>query len=144
MTAPFPLEGASLLPHSGHARFVDEVLESGNDALVCVGRIPAENPFTRDGRVPGFVLVELAAQAAAIEALARMGGDGPRPRIGYLVRARGLNWTAGGVPAGAPLTVSVLREDSIPPLYMYRATVTLDGTEVLGGRFSIYVDDESG
>ena len=143
MTAPFPFEGASLLPHSGHARFVDEVLESGNDALVCVGRIPAESPFARDGMVPGFVLVELAAQAAAIEALARTGGEGPRPHVGYLARARGLNWTAGGVPAGAPLTVSVHREESIPPLYMYRATVTSDGAEVLGGRFSIYVDDEA-
>ncbi len=144
MTAPFPFEGASLLPHSRHARFVDEVLESGNDALVCVGRIPAENPFARDGRVPGFALVELAAQAAAIEVLARMGGGVSQPRVGYLVRARGLHWTAAGVPAGAPLTVSVRREDSIPPLYMYRATVTLDDAEVLGGRFSIYVDDESG
>jgi len=144
MTAPFPFEGASLLPHSGHARFVDEVLEFGNDALVCVGRIPAENPFARDGMVPGFVLVELAAQAAAIEALARMGDDVPQPRVGYLVRARGLHWTASGVLAGAPLTVSVRREDSIPPLYMYRAKVTLEGAEVFGGRFSIYVDDESG
>ena len=144
MTAPFPFEGASLLPHSRHARFVDEVLESGNDALVCVGRIRAENPFARDGMVPGFVLVELAAQAAAIETLARMGDDVPQPRVGYLVRARGLNWTASGVPAGAALTVRVRRENSMPPLYMYRATVTLEGTEVLGGRFSIYVDDESG
>ncbi|MCH7779894.1 MAG: hypothetical protein IH848_03535 [Acidobacteria bacterium] len=144
MTAPFPFEGASLLPHSGHARFVDEVLEFGNDALVCVGRIPAENPFARDGMVPGFVLVELAAQAAAIEALARIGDDVPQPRVGYLVRARGLHWIASGVLAGAPLTVSVRREDSIPPLYMYRAKVTLEGAEVFGGRFSIYVDDESG
>ena len=144
MTAPLPFKGASLLPHFGHARFVDEVLDSGNDTLVCIGRIPTENPFAREGRVPGFVLVELAAQAAAIEALARMGGEGPRPRDGYLVRARGLNWTAGGVPAGALLTVSVRREDSIPPLYMYRATVTSDGAEVLDGRFSIYVDDEAG
>ncbi len=144
MTAPFPCEGASLLPHSRHARFVDEVLDSGNGALVCVGRIPPENPYARDGRVPGFVLVELAAQAAAIEALARMGGEVSQPRVGYLVRARGLHWTAGGVPAGAPLTVSVRREDSIPPLYMYRATVTSDGAEVFDGRFSIYVDDEAG
>lgn len=144
MTTPFSFEVASVLPHSGHARFADEVLEFGNDALVCVGRIPAENPFARDGMVPGFVLVELAAQAAAIETLVRMGGDVAQPRVGYLVRARGLKWTASGVPAGAPLTVRVLLENSMPPLYMYRATITLEGAEVLGGRFSIYVDDESG
>ena len=135
---------ASLLPHSGHARFVDEVLESDNDGLVCLGRIPAENPFVRGGRVPGFVLVELAAQAAAIETLARMENDAPRPRVGYLVRARELNWTASGVPAGAALMVSVRRNDSMPPLYVYHATVTLEGAEVLDGSFSIYVDDESG
>jgi len=140
MTATFPFEGASPLPHRGHARFVDEVVESGDDALVCVGRIPAESPFAREGVVPGFVLMELAAQAAAIEVLARMSDGNPRPRIGYLARARELNWTAEGVPAGAPLTASVRREDSIPPLYTYRATVTLDGVEVFGGGFSIYVD----
>ena len=143
MTTPFPSAGVSLLPHSGNARFVDQVLESGNDALVCVGRIPAENPFARDGMVPGFVLVELAAQAAAIEALASLDGEGPRARVGYLARARRLNWIAGGVPSGAQLRVSVLREDSIPPLYMYRATITSCGVEVLDGRFSLYIDDEA-
>jgi predicted hotdog family 3-hydroxylacyl-ACP dehydratase len=143
MTTSFPFEGPSLLPHSGHARFVDEVLKFDDDALVCVGRIPVENPFAQDGMVPGFVLVELAAQVAAIEALARMDSEDPRPRVGYLARARGMSWTAAGVPAGAPLTVSVRREDSIPPLYMYRASVTSGGTEVFGGRFSIYVSDEA-
>jgi predicted hotdog family 3-hydroxylacyl-ACP dehydratase len=132
-----------MLPHSGHAKFIHEVLEIGDDALVCVGRIPAENPFAQDGTVPGFVLLELAAQAAAIEALARMGDERRRSRVGYLVRARGLSWTARGVPAGPPLTVRVCREDSIPPLYTYRATVTSDGVEVLDGRFSIYVDDDT-
>jgi predicted hotdog family 3-hydroxylacyl-ACP dehydratase len=144
MTVPFPFDGASLLPHCGHARFVDEVVESGDDALVCVGRIPVESPFARDGVVPGFVLMEVAAQAAAIELLAGMGGKGPRPHIGYLARARGLNWTEEGVPAGAPLTASVRREDSIPPLYVYRATVTLNGVEVFSGGFSIYLDEEAG
>ena len=143
MTAPFPFEGASLLPHSGHARFVDEVVESGDDALVCVGRIPVESPFAVDGVVPGFVLMELAAQAAAIEVLARLDGKGPRPRIGYLVRAVGLNWTAGGVPSGAPLTASVRRKESMPPLYIHRAIVTLDGVEVFGGEFSIYVAEDA-
>jgi len=144
MTAPFPFEGASLLPHRGHARFVGEVVESGDEALVCVGRIPAESPFVSDGVAPGFVLMELAAQSAAIELMASMGDKGPRPRIGYIVRARGLSWTAEGVPASTPLTASVRREGSLPPLYLYRATVTLDGVEVFDGAFSIYVDDEAG
>ena len=144
MTAQSPFEDASLLPHSGHARFVDEVLESDDHGLVCVGRIPNDSPFARDGRVPGFVLVELAAQAAAINTLVRMGKDRPRPSVGYLVRARGLRWATSGVPAGTALTVSVQRNDSMPPLYVYRAAVTLEGAEVFGGTFSIYVDDESG
>ena len=144
MTAPFPFEGASLLPHSGHARFVGEVVESGDDALVCIGRIPAESPFAQDGVVPGFVLMELAAQAAAIEVLAGMGGKGSWSRIGYLARAREVNWTEQGVPAGAPLTACVRRGDSIPPLYVYRATVTLNGVEVFSGGFSVYVDEGAG
>ena len=66
-----------------------------------------------------------------------------RPRVGYLVRARGLRWTVGEVPVNTALKVQVRREDSIAPLYMYRAKVTLEDAEVLAGRFSIYVDDES-
>jgi predicted hotdog family 3-hydroxylacyl-ACP dehydratase len=108
--------------------------------LVCRAQIPVESPFARGGTVPGFVLLELAAQAAAIEVLARMHGGGPRPRIGYLARANGLSWTADGVPAGASLTASVRREDAIPPLYTYRARVTRGRVEVFAGRFSIYVD----
>jgi hypothetical protein len=42
-----------------------------------------------------------------------------------------------------PLTASVRREDSIPPLYIYRATVTLDGVNVFDGEFSIYVDEDA-
>ncbi len=55
-----------------------------------------------------------------------------------------MNWIAEGVPVDAPLTASVCRRGSKPPLYIYRGTVTLHGVEVFGGEFSIYVDDESG
>lgn len=139
MSAPSSFDGASLLPHSGRARFVSEVLEAGDDAVVCAGRIPSESPFVRNGRVPGFVLVELAAQAAAIEALGRIGGEHDHPSVGYLVRARELRWTVRGVAAESRLLVRACREDSIPPLYTYRATVTSDGVEMLCGTFSIYV-----
>jgi hypothetical protein len=94
--------------------------------------------------VPGFVLMELAAQAAAIEVLGRSGGEDAGPRVGYIARADGLSWIGKGVPAGAALTASVRREDSIPPLYMYRAAVTLDGAEVFSGGFTLYVDEEPG
>jgi hypothetical protein len=32
----------------------------------------------------------------------------------------------------------------MPPLYMYRAAVTLDGVEVFEGGFSVYVEEEAG
>ena len=144
MTAPYSSRGAALLPHHGHARFVDQVTESGDDTLVCVGRIPVDSPFVRNGVAPGFVLLELAAQSAAIEVLARLGGGKPRPRAGFLARAHGLNWSPQGVPAGAPLTTTVRRGDSLPPLYMFRATVALEGVQVFGGEFSLYVGEETG
>ena len=134
-------DGASILPHGGYARFVDRVLEYGPGELSCIGRIPDESPFAREGRAPGFVLLELAAQVAAIEVLAKTAGA--RPRVGYLARARGLNWTAEGVPTGAALEASVRREESLPPLYTFSATVTLAGVEVFDGTFSIYVDEKA-
>lgn len=143
MTTQPPFEGASLLPHSEHARFVVEVLNSDKDALVCIGRIPTSSPFARGGKFPGFVLIELVAQAAAIDTLTRMGDDGPRQHIGYLVRARELNWTANTLPSDTPLTVRVQRIDSMQPLFVYQATVKLEGAEVFSGTFGIYVDSDS-
>jgi len=140
MTEEFHFDSASILPHGENARFVCEVVDFGANELVCTGRIPVESPFACRGTVPGFVLLEFAAQAAAIEALARFKAGGLRPRIGYLARAHGLNWTAESVPAGSLLTASVQREDSIPPLYTYRATVTGGDVELFGGKFSIYIE----
>lgn len=141
MSARPRLDASSILPHGGRARFVTEVVETGEDELVCVGRIPVGSPFASEGTVRGFVLLELAAQAAAIEALSGIDGGRSRPRVGYLARANGLSWTAEEVPAGEPLTATVRRRDSVPPLYNYHATVTRDGIEVLSGGFSIYVDE---
>jgi len=143
MTRRFNLDDTSLIPHGGHARFVEEVVELGDGEIVCIGRIPAESPFAPDGVAPGFVLLELAAQAAAIEVVARVQGDGPWSRIGFVARAHGLNWTSTGVPANAPLRTRVLRQESLPPLYRYRASVNCDGVEVFRGDFSIYIDFEA-
>lgn len=140
MTESVDFDGPSILPHGENARFISEVVASGNGQLVCTGRVPPESPFVRKGTVPGFVLLELAAQAAAIEVLAAMKTRGLRPNMGYLVRAQGLHWTAENVAAGLSLTASVRREDSIPPLYTYRATVAAEGVELFGGKFSIYVE----
>lgn len=134
---------AALLPHQGHARFVERVTESGVDSMACVGRIHAGSPFVRDGMAPGFVLLEFAAQTAAIEVLAKLTAHEMPARIGFLARAHGLNWRPEGVPAGALLAATVRREGSIPPLYMFRATVTLGGDEVFAGEFSLFVGEEA-
>jgi predicted hotdog family 3-hydroxylacyl-ACP dehydratase len=78
---------ADLLPHAPPARLLTAVLAAGPGGILCAGSIPAGHPLGGGGEAPGFLAIELGAQAAAaLEALARHPGGSPR--IGYLVGVR--------------------------------------------------------
>jgi 3-hydroxymyristoyl/3-hydroxydecanoyl-(acyl carrier protein) dehydratase len=82
----FPLP-ADLLPHAPPARLLRAVLAAGAGGIVCAAVVPASHPLAVNAKAPGFLGLEIAAQAAAcLEALRR-----PRigaPPIGYLVGVR--------------------------------------------------------
>lgn len=129
------------LPHSGVARFVDEVLESDRGRVVCRARVPEDSPFVAGGRVPAFVALDVAAQAAAVLAAtcrATSAGCSTSP-AGYLVGARDVRLTAGGFAAGEELIATVRREAGDPPLLVATVLVTWRGDELLVGRLTLYV-----
>jgi predicted hotdog family 3-hydroxylacyl-ACP dehydratase len=128
-----------LIPHRGPARFVRTVIDQPQaDVLVCGGRIPADNAFVSGGRVPAVVLLELAAQAAAVQqALAAPPGDGARP--GYLVAVRSARLRADDCAADVPLTATVRRTGQAGPLATYDVVVRgPDGEEIVSASLSTH------
>jgi predicted hotdog family 3-hydroxylacyl-ACP dehydratase len=130
----------SLLPHRDPALLVRVVTERAPEELTCIAVIPGDHPLVQDGRAPGFLAIEMAAQAAAaLEALARAPDAPPGPRIGYLVGVREATFHLADLPAGWPLRVTVRPAGSAPPLAVYEAWVELDGAPALTATISTYL-----
>jgi 3-hydroxyacyl-[acyl-carrier-protein] dehydratase len=120
---------SSLLPHAAPALLLTAVLAMSAAGIACTAVIPAGHPLAAGGQVPGFVALELAAQAAAaLQALLRQGGGSPL--IGYLVGARDALF-APALPAGRGLRATAIHGGSAAPLATYEMDVCQEGA---GGR----------
>jgi predicted hotdog family 3-hydroxylacyl-ACP dehydratase len=126
------------LPHTGVARFLVAVLESGEEKAVCLARVPDGSPFVTEGRVPSFVLLDVAAQAAA--AVGAAAPDSSASKAAYLVGAKNVLLAPGGFRAGADLTVTVRRETGSGPLTVARASVTEGDRELFSGVLSLFTE----
>jgi predicted hotdog family 3-hydroxylacyl-ACP dehydratase len=128
-----------LIPQRGPARLVETILEDPRpDVLVCAGRVPEDSAFAVGGRVPAVVVLELAAQATAVQqALAAPTEGAARPR--YLVGIRAASLRADDVAAGVRLIATVRRTGHAGPLATYDVTVNgRDGEEILRATLSTH------
>lgn len=117
---------ADLVPHAPPARLLAEVLAAGAGGILCTGSIPGGHPLAAGGEAPGFLAIELGAQAAAaLEALAQHAG-GP-PRIGYLVGVRDAHLPA-RLPTGRTLRVTAVPAGAAAALAIYDIEVAEEGT----------------
>ena len=142
MTEPLsiPPDVTSVIPHRGAALLVEQILEASAQEIVGRGRIPAASPFVREGRAPSFVALDLAAQlAGALEGItsAKAASTAP-PGVAYLVTAKNVKLSPGGLPADEPLIARARRESSAPPLLRFSVTVQLGSRTVLSGLIGIY------
>ena len=131
-----------LIPHRGPARLVQTILDdTRTDVLVCGGRIPPDSAFAVDGRAPAVILLELAAQAAAVQqALPGKAGTAARP--GYLVAVRAAIVRVDDVAANVPLVATVRRTGQAGPLATYDVTVNgPEGQEILTATLSTHAGD---
>jgi 3-hydroxymyristoyl/3-hydroxydecanoyl-(acyl carrier protein) dehydratase len=120
--AGFP-EPAELLPHAPPARLLTAVLAAGPGRLAGAAAIPGDHPLVRGGEAPGFLVLEVAAQAgAALQAILGASRGGAGPRIGYLVGVRDA-WLPRALPIRAPLTVSVAAAGGAAELAVYELLV---------------------
>jgi predicted hotdog family 3-hydroxylacyl-ACP dehydratase len=130
---------ADLVPHAPPARLLTEVLAEGAGAILCAGSIPGDHPLAAGGEAPGFLAIELGAQAAAaLEALARPPGG--RPRIGYLVGVRDAHLPA-RLPIGRTLHVTAVPAGAAAALAIYDMQVAEEGAAepLAAGRISTFL-----
>ena len=132
----------ALIPHRGPARLVQTILDDPRpDVLVCAGRIPADSAFAVDGRVPAVIVLELAAQAAAVQQ-ALAGPTGAAARPGYLVAVRAAMLRADVVAVNVRLVTTVRRTGQAGPLATYDVTVNgPEGQEILTATLSTHAGD---
>jgi predicted hotdog family 3-hydroxylacyl-ACP dehydratase len=128
----------ALLPQGAAARLVEALVEEHADGVTCAGRMPARAPFARDGCVPGFFALELAAQAAAVfEGLRRWRqGAGAQPVGGYLVGLSDVVIECLELRAGVELTARVRQAGLAGPLARYEVSVTQGSTPCARGTIS--------
>jgi predicted hotdog family 3-hydroxylacyl-ACP dehydratase len=131
-----------LIPHRGPARLVQTILDDRRtDVLVCGGRIPADSAFAVGGHAPAVIVLELAAQAAAVQQ-ALAGPEGAAARPGYLVAVRAATVRADVVAANVPLVATVRRTGQAGPLATYDVTVNgPGGQEILTATLSTHAGD---
>ena len=123
------------IPHGRQALFVTRVVMWDATAIVCEGRIPQGSPWVREGRCPSFVLLELAAQSAAVlDALQARAAPGRAaaadfaPGPGSIVRVRDLALGRAVIQPDHLFRARVTRGTAAPPLFL----------------FTVRVDDEAG
>jgi len=131
-------DASALLPHGEGARLLTELRCGGS--LTASGRIrvPDHSPLRNGGRVPGFLVLEMAAQTAAgLEAQAR-NADGRPMRTGYLVSARDCVWRPSLPRGGYEAQVSCSGVSGA--LALYRFVVRQSGTILAAGGIGTWKD----
>ena len=129
----------TLIPHAPPALLVRSVIEASPQGIVCLAAIPADHPLAEDRRVPSYLGLEAAAQAAAVlEALERSAEEAG-PRMGYLVGIRDARLRTPHLATGRTFRVTARLHGSAPPLSMYQVTLEGAGGELLAGTISTYL-----
>ncbi len=140
MTNTFKEFSQDWLPHRGTARLLTAIVHSDRDSIEAVCQVPAEHPLVTGNRAPGFLGLEIGAQAgAALEALDRAVETGSSaPRVGYLVRVREATFLCPDLPVDTPMFVTARLEGSAPPLAIYRISIRANGIDFLRAVLSTY------
>ena len=148
-SAPFEaFEDAALryLPHSGSAHLVPRVLHADAESMLCIGRFPRSSPLVEDGRVPTYLAVEPAAQAAAthLALLAISRGVEIEELTGVLTGMRQTEVGRLWLPAETDLRIRVTPRGGSRGLYRYRFEVALGEAVACRGELSTFVQNELG
>ena len=111
---------------------VEEIVEAGEERIVCRGVLPYSSPF---------LALELAAQTAAVMAALEAGeAAGPGAAVGYLAAIHDARFLVPDIPSGRPVLATVQKAGSLPPLRRYEVSVALEegAVELVRATLSTY------
>lgn len=139
---PLPRPVAGLVPHAGSMCLLDQVIECGDDHIVCsaVSHRSPNNPLRDAGRLSVSAAIEYAAQAMAAHGAlcAAAAGDTIEPRPGMLVATRGVMFAIDALDdlAGAlRVEARALTRDARGLVYDF--SVDCAGASVATGRLTV-------
>ena len=138
--APYDL--AELLPLQGAAMLLTAVDSADEAHATCRALVPEASPFSSAGSVPGFVALEIAAQAAGAHGsiVQRMAGPFVLPRAGYLVVVRDARLARPRFSADSELVIDVEADGAAAALSLYRFRVR-DGEGLIAeGSLTTFID----
>lgn len=94
------------IPQAGRMRLIESVIVHAGRVTVCAARIGDGAPLVREGLAPGFLALELLAQAMAAQGGLALAGSGPPPRV-FLVGSRRIELRTRSFAAGERAWVRV-------------------------------------
>src|SRR5262245_1888030 len=129
---------SDLIPHRPPWVLLDRVRATGEAEVVAEKVVSADDPWVVAGELPGLLVTELAAQAAAC----MMGQRGDAGHRGYLVAARGWKFPT-AARSGDRLVIAVTRVSELGALRGFRCRAQVDEREVASGELTCAVHFDS-
>ena len=148
LTPHAPLDRAWIarrIPHQFDMCLLDAVRRWSPQAIECEAGLRglAEHPLRgADARLSATHAIEYAAQAMAVHGA--LIADGPRPKRGYLVSVRSVEFAADRLDAApAPLQIEAERLSGDSSTVLYQFHVRSDDRLLLSGRAAVILDSEN-
>lgn len=99
---------SQLLPHSGNAILLDEVLSFDAESLIACARVKPAGLFNQpDGSLPAWLGLEIMAQAVAAWAGCQALSEGRPVKLGFLLGTRRYDCHVAHFASGSELTITV-------------------------------------
>ena len=132
-------EIVSLLPHEPPMVLVGSAQWSGGDELVTQTPRELMVPFMREGKLPGWALIEVAAQSSAVQSAVAAQKEEKVLEHGFLVGLSG--WKSEElVFESDELQTEVVTETVLGPLVLVRARVVHNQECVAEGQLKFHVE----
>ncbi|HVP66834.1 MAG TPA: 3-hydroxylacyl-ACP dehydratase [Anaeromyxobacteraceae bacterium] len=130
---------AELVPHSGRAVLLDEVLEADEQRIRCRVVVRRDSAFLEDGRVPAVVVLEYMAQAIAALAGLLARASGRPPRVGFLLGSREFRLFADAFAVGDEILVEAVRVFGDESIGSFECSATRQGEPVASGTLNVFL-----
>ena len=118
-----------LIPHRNRMRLIHRIIEAEGDGAVTLAVAGDDWPPAEGGGISPLVVIELAAQTAAVAIGAKTLTDDPdaRPGSGWLVGIKSARLPSAPIPVGARLETRATVRRSMDAYTEIEGTTSIDG-----------------